>query len=187
VINSAPRHPYVWENGDIAPCILNLGIWCRWVVSFTSQPHYARGKDADIHCIGSWVGLRAGLDAVAKRNTLPCRKSNPGRPVRSLVTLSTALSRSNKKKVSSSSIFYCIILTKGCKVWCCILAHNLDEIRPSLHLKFSHLLDENMPSPMSLKPEEENRLYGQHWKSKIPPTKTQKRRWNIKLILFETA
>jgi hypothetical protein len=40
------------------------------------------------------VGPRAGLDAVAKRKTLyPCRDSNPGRPVRSLVTILTELSR----------------------------------------------------------------------------------------------
>jgi hypothetical protein len=40
------------------------------------------------------MGPRAGLDAVAKKeNPCPCRESNPGRPVRCLVTVPTELSR----------------------------------------------------------------------------------------------
>jgi hypothetical protein len=40
------------------------------------------------------VGHRAGLDTVAeRRNPSPCRESNPIRPVRSLVTILTELSR----------------------------------------------------------------------------------------------
>jgi hypothetical protein len=35
------------------------------------------------------VGLRANLDAVAKRNPIPCRESNPGRPDRSLLSVLT--------------------------------------------------------------------------------------------------
>jgi len=31
-------------NGDIAPRILNLGSRWGWVVSFTTRPHYPRGK-----------------------------------------------------------------------------------------------------------------------------------------------
>jgi hypothetical protein len=48
------------------------------------------------HRTGEWVGSRAGLDAVAKRNQslhYPYRKSNPGRPVRSLVIILTELPR----------------------------------------------------------------------------------------------
>jgi hypothetical protein len=38
------------------------------VVSFTPWPLYPREKSRRNHCIGGWVGPRAGLDAVNKRN-----------------------------------------------------------------------------------------------------------------------
>jgi len=40
------------------------------------------------HCIEGWVGLRAGVDPVARRE-IPCpsRESNPDRPDRSVVTV----------------------------------------------------------------------------------------------------
>jgi hypothetical protein len=42
--------------------------------------------------IGGWVDPRAGLDAMVKTN-IPnsCRKSNPGRPARSLVFILTVI------------------------------------------------------------------------------------------------
>jgi hypothetical protein len=44
----------------------------------------------DTHCIGGWVGSRAGLNAVARRKKkshhCTCRESNPARPAHSLVT-----------------------------------------------------------------------------------------------------
>jgi hypothetical protein len=47
------------------------------------------------HLIGGWVGPRAGLDAVAKRRNpiIALTESNPGRPVRRLVTILTELPR----------------------------------------------------------------------------------------------
>jgi len=33
-----------WRSGGIAPCILNLGTRCRWMVSFTAWPLYIEGK-----------------------------------------------------------------------------------------------------------------------------------------------
>jgi hypothetical protein len=46
------------------------------------------------HWIGGWMGSRAGLDAVTKReNPCPARESNPDRPSRSVVTILTELSR----------------------------------------------------------------------------------------------
>jgi hypothetical protein len=48
------------------------------MVSFTPQPLHPRGKSPPTrtHWIGSWVGPRAGLDAVAKKSFF-CRWSNP--------------------------------------------------------------------------------------------------------------
>jgi len=33
-----------WQNGGITPCILNISIRWRWVVSFTHQLLYSWGK-----------------------------------------------------------------------------------------------------------------------------------------------
>jgi hypothetical protein len=49
-----------WGRGCIAPHILDLGITWRWVVSFIPRPLYSQGKS-------TWVGSRAGLDAVVGR------------------------------------------------------------------------------------------------------------------------
>jgi len=44
------------------------------------------------------VDFRANLDAVARRkNSLPCRESNPDRPARSLITILNKLSRPHTK------------------------------------------------------------------------------------------
>jgi hypothetical protein len=37
-----------------------------------------RERAPGIYWIGGWMGSRIGLDAVEKRKTLPCRKSNTG-------------------------------------------------------------------------------------------------------------
>jgi hypothetical protein len=43
---------------------------------------YPRRKDPGTHWIGGWVGLRAGLDAGARRKILcPCRRSNLDHPI----------------------------------------------------------------------------------------------------------
>jgi hypothetical protein len=58
----------------------------RWVVSFTSWSLYPRRKSPGTHCIGGWVGPRAGLDDVEKRKffTLPGLELWPlGRPAHS--------------------------------------------------------------------------------------------------------
>jgi hypothetical protein len=45
---------------------------------------YPGERSPGTHCIGGWVGPRAGPDAEARRKILClCRRSNPGRPVRS--------------------------------------------------------------------------------------------------------
>jgi hypothetical protein len=53
-----------------------------------------RERGPSTHWIGGWVGLRASLEAVAKRkSSCPCPELKPGRPVHSLVTILTELSR----------------------------------------------------------------------------------------------
>jgi hypothetical protein len=46
------------------------------------------------HWLGGWVGLRVGLDKVARTESLPpCRESNPRRLSHSLVTTLSVVSR----------------------------------------------------------------------------------------------
>jgi hypothetical protein len=72
------RHEHVWRNGSIAPRIINLD-GCEW--SGSRPDRFTSGKGIlCTHWIGSWVGPRAGLDAVTKTNIpSPSRKSNSGR------------------------------------------------------------------------------------------------------------
>jgi hypothetical protein len=58
----------VGRSGFIDPLILNFGNRWRWVVSFRLRLPYPRSKAPFTHCMGLWVGLRAGSDVVAKRN-----------------------------------------------------------------------------------------------------------------------
>jgi hypothetical protein len=82
------------RSGDTDPRILNLGTRWRWVVSFTLRPLYLQEEASCTHWIGGWVGTRAGLDAVTRRNhPILRRESNPCCPSRSLVTILTELSR----------------------------------------------------------------------------------------------
>jgi hypothetical protein len=58
------------------------------------------------HCIGSWVGSRAGLDAVVKRKILAhCRETIPGRPARSLAPILTELPRNMDAVLSDISCY----------------------------------------------------------------------------------
>jgi hypothetical protein len=75
--------------GSVGGCIhsrfLDLGTNWMWVVSFTLRPVYS-GRSPGTHWIGSWVGPKAGLDAVEKRKflTLPELQLRPlSRPSRS--------------------------------------------------------------------------------------------------------
>jgi hypothetical protein len=60
------RQEGTWGNGGIVPLILKLRTKWMWIVSFTTQPLYPRGKSLDTHRILGWVGSRAGLDALVK-------------------------------------------------------------------------------------------------------------------------
>ena len=52
-----------------------------WVVSATPRPLYPWGKRSGTHCIGGWVGPRAGLDGLEYLASTGIRP--PDRPVRS--------------------------------------------------------------------------------------------------------
>jgi hypothetical protein len=65
------NRPEGTERGTgIAPLFLDLGTRRGWVVSTTPRPLYPRTRPGT-HCIGGWVGPRAGLDV--------CEKSRPHR------------------------------------------------------------------------------------------------------------
>jgi len=54
------------------------------VVIFTLGRFTHRESAADTHLTGGWVGSRAGLDAVTKRQIpYPCREPNPVCPAQS--------------------------------------------------------------------------------------------------------
>jgi hypothetical protein len=77
--NWAQRHEGILGGGGIALHILDLVTRWRWVVSFTPGPLYPQVKRPWYPLVRrGWVGTRAGLDAVVKRNIpSPCRESNP--------------------------------------------------------------------------------------------------------------
>jgi hypothetical protein len=81
-------------SGGIAPRILNLGTKWMWVSGqLHAQAALPSGeRTSGTNWIGGWLGPRAGLDTVAKTiSSRPYRESNPGRPVRNLVTVLTEL------------------------------------------------------------------------------------------------
>jgi len=62
------------ETGGIAPRIVNIGVGWRWVI-FIPRPLYPRLRAPDTHWICGWVGSRADLNVVAKRE-IPVRIGN---------------------------------------------------------------------------------------------------------------
>jgi hypothetical protein len=75
----------------------------------------SQGKSPScINRIGSWVGPRAGLDAVAKRKIpIPCRELNSRCPVRILVTILTELPK--EVVIKKSLIFHVLLVTRIAK------------------------------------------------------------------------
>jgi hypothetical protein len=72
-----------WRSG---PCAILGVIWDRMFI-FTPRPLYSGVTVPGTHVTGGWVGPRAGLNWVAKRkNTCPCRESNPRHATRSSAT-----------------------------------------------------------------------------------------------------
>jgi hypothetical protein len=58
----------------------NLGARCGWMVNATPRPLYRRERPGT-HCIGNWVGPRAGRTGV--ENLAPTGIRSPDRPARS--------------------------------------------------------------------------------------------------------
>jgi len=56
-------------SGGIVPRILNFGVGWWWVVNFTPRSLYPGERAPCTYGAGGWVGLRDGLDAVAKRSS----------------------------------------------------------------------------------------------------------------------
>ena len=103
-----------WSRG-IALLFLNLGARWRWVVNATPRSLSPRERPIT-HCIGGWVGLRAGLDGY--RKSPPHRDSITGPSSPYTVAIPTELSQptqiSNKfhKTQNTKEIF----LRKG-RAW----------------------------------------------------------------------
>ena len=57
----------------------NLDARWGWVIKVTPRPLYPRERPST-HCIGSWVGLRVGLDGCGKISPPPHRDLIPGPP-----------------------------------------------------------------------------------------------------------
>jgi hypothetical protein len=84
--NKALCHEDQWGSGCIDPHVIDFSTTWRWAVSFMPQPLYPGERAPGTHCIGSWMGLRAGLDDVEKRKflTLPgLEHQPPGHPTHS--------------------------------------------------------------------------------------------------------
>jgi len=73
-------HPRTGNRGAAADVKLyasfDLGVRWDWVVNITPRPLYPRERPG-IHCIGGWVGSRAGIDVCGKSCPSP-RDSIPG-------------------------------------------------------------------------------------------------------------
>ena len=57
----------------------------RWVVNATPRPLYPR-EGSGAHCIGGWVGPKAGLDGCGKSRPLPGFDAETVQPVASRYT-----------------------------------------------------------------------------------------------------
>ena len=64
---SCAHHEGIWVSWCIVPCIHNLGIRWRWVISLTTRPLYPRGKTPSKNWTEKWVHLRAGMEVLDKR------------------------------------------------------------------------------------------------------------------------
>jgi hypothetical protein len=80
-------------SGGISPRILKLGNKWRWVVSFTPQSFYSRGKKPSYTLDRRLAGPQIWCERVGEERYWPCWESNPRLPARSLVSVLTELPR----------------------------------------------------------------------------------------------
>jgi hypothetical protein len=66
----------------LPPCSCDFGTICRWACQVHSPIHFAPRQTSGSHCPGSWIDVRAGLDAVwIETNAYPWREYNLEPPV----------------------------------------------------------------------------------------------------------
>jgi hypothetical protein len=58
----------IYRDRGITPLIFNLGTTWKWVAKCTPWRFCLRERAPSIYWVGDWMGSRAGLDAVMKRN-----------------------------------------------------------------------------------------------------------------------
>ena len=79
---SSCRHKNVWEKGNLAPLVLNLGCWMGWVMNFTA---YRFNLSVYSHWVGGWVGPESRFRCFREEiNLLPVHGIDPrhhGHPV----------------------------------------------------------------------------------------------------------
>jgi hypothetical protein len=90
-------NPILWrrmEEWRYSSTILNFSSrWTEWSASRPRQVH-RRGQSPRTHLRGGWVGQRADMDSMEKRNiSFPSRESNLGPAFPSLVATPTELSQ----------------------------------------------------------------------------------------------
>lgn len=79
------RHTHGEIDVSIASCILTREVnGDEWLASHTAHFTPEKRISIPIYWRGDWVGLGAGLDVAAKKESSDCRESNPSRPARSL-------------------------------------------------------------------------------------------------------
>jgi hypothetical protein len=101
VVSLSTQSRNVWIHPHIAPHVLNLSNWWRWVVSFMTQPLYP-GVRVTQYLLEWWlVGSWADLDMVimAKSQSLPLSGTEPQSSNPYLVTVLTELSQLPWKEV----------------------------------------------------------------------------------------
>ena len=90
-----------------------------WVVNATPRPLYRRERPST-HCVGGWVGPKAGVDGCGKSR--PHRDSIPGPSSPQRVAIPTALSRSPTtdnyiKKYLTNSVTHMLNFTTQMNTW----------------------------------------------------------------------
>ena len=98
----APGPVWMGAEEEIeAYSFLNLGARWAWVVNATSRSFYPR-EQTGTHCMGGWVGPRAGMDGC--RKSAPFAIRSPDRPARSQSLYSLRYPKQRKKYVMNNLV-----------------------------------------------------------------------------------